>query len=52
MTIGLGTYAFFWQWHQAAETPLSLSDMVDRTADLVWGSSRSATIPCWSLRLE
>ena len=34
MTIGLGTYAFFWQWHQTAETPLSLTDMVDRTADL------------------
>ena len=34
MTIGLGTYAFFWQWHQTAETPLSLTGMVDRTADL------------------
>ena len=34
MTIGLGTYAFFWQWHETAETPLSLTDMVDRTADL------------------
>ena len=34
VTIGLGTYAFFWQWHQTAETPLSLTDMVDRTADL------------------
>ena len=34
MTIGLGTYAFFWQWHQTAEIPLSLSDMVDRTAGL------------------
>ena len=34
MTIGLGTYAFFWQWHPTAETPLSLTDMVDRTADL------------------
>ena len=34
VTIGLGTYAFFWQWHATAETPLSLIDMVDRTADL------------------
>jgi len=34
VTIGLGTYAFFWQWHATAETPLSLTDMVDRTADL------------------
>ena len=23
MTIGLGTYAFFWQWHDTAEQPLS-----------------------------
>jgi 3-oxoisoapionate decarboxylase len=34
VTIGLGTYAFFWQWHPTAEAPLSLTDMVDRTADL------------------
>jgi sugar phosphate isomerase/epimerase len=34
VTIGLGTYAFFWQWYATAETPLSLIDMVDRTADL------------------
>ena len=34
MTIGLGTYAFFWQWHATAETPLSMIDMVNRTADL------------------
>jgi sugar phosphate isomerase/epimerase len=34
VTIGLGTYAFFWQWHATAETPLSMIDMVNRTADL------------------
>lgn len=37
MTIGLGTYAFFWQWHQTAERPLSLPDMIDKTADLGLG---------------
>lgn len=34
MTIGLGTYAFFWQWHQTAEHPLSLAEMIDKTAEL------------------
>jgi sugar phosphate isomerase/epimerase len=34
MTIGLGTYAFFWQWHDTAEKPLTLPTMIDRTADL------------------
>jgi 3-oxoisoapionate decarboxylase len=34
MTIGLGTYAFFWQWHDTAENPLTLPVMIDRTADL------------------
>ena len=34
MTIGLGTYAFFWQWHDTAENPLALPSMIDRTADL------------------
>jgi sugar phosphate isomerase/epimerase len=34
MTIGLGTYAFFWQWHDTAENPLTLSGMIDRTSDL------------------
>ena len=34
MTVGLGTYAYFWQWHPTADQPLSLTDMVDRTADL------------------
>jgi 3-oxoisoapionate decarboxylase len=33
VTIGLGTYAFFWQWHSSAEQPLTLADMVDRTAE-------------------
>ncbi len=35
MTIGLSTYSFFWQWHSTAPQPLSLTDMVTRTAD--WG---------------
>jgi 3-oxoisoapionate decarboxylase len=34
MTIGLSTYAFFWQWHSTAENPLTLTAMIDRTADL------------------
>jgi len=34
MAIGLGTYAFFWQWHDTAENPLALPSMIDRTADL------------------
>ena len=34
MTIGLSTYAFFWQWHHTAENPLTVAQMVDRTADL------------------
>jgi 3-oxoisoapionate decarboxylase len=34
MSIGLGTYAFFWQWHDTAENPLTLPAMIDRTADL------------------
>ena len=32
MTIGLGTYAFFWQWHPTAVQPLTLADMIDKTA--------------------
>jgi sugar phosphate isomerase/epimerase len=32
MTIGVGTYAFFWQWQTTAAQPLSLSDMIDKTA--------------------
>jgi sugar phosphate isomerase/epimerase len=34
LTIGLSTYAFFWQWSSAAAAPLSLKDMIDKTADL------------------
>jgi 3-oxoisoapionate decarboxylase len=34
MTIGLSTYAFFWQWHDTAENPLTLPAMIERTADL------------------
>ena len=45
VTIGLGTYAFFWQWHQTAETPLSLIDMVDRTADLRGGALPDLRLP-------
>ena len=33
VTIGLGTYAFFWQWHVSAAQPLTLAGMVDRTAE-------------------
>jgi len=33
MTIGVGTYAFFWQWQTTAARPLSLVEMIDRTAD-------------------
>ena len=34
MTIGLSTYAFFWQWLDTATSPLSLTDMIEKTA--VW----------------
>jgi hypothetical protein len=44
MTIGLGTYAFFWQWHDTADNPLTLPQMIDRTADLGVSCSRSAII--------
>ena len=33
MTIGLSTYAFFWQWHDTATSPLSLTDMIVKTAE-------------------
>ena len=32
MTIGLSTYSFFWQWHETAPEPLTLAQMVDKTA--------------------
>lgn len=31
-TIGLSTYSFFWQWHETAPRPLSLIDLVTKTA--------------------
>jgi sugar phosphate isomerase/epimerase len=31
-TIGLSTYSFFWQWHESAPRPLSLPDLVAKTA--------------------
>ncbi len=34
MTIGLSTYAFFWHWQDRADHPLSLTAMIDRTAEL------------------
>jgi 3-oxoisoapionate decarboxylase len=34
MTIGLSTYAFFWEASDRMERPLTLADMVDRTAEL------------------
>jgi 3-oxoisoapionate decarboxylase len=38
MTVGLSTYAFFWQWQPVAEAPMSLTDMVGQTA--AWGVER------------
>jgi len=35
--IGLGTYAFFWQHSDKTNTPLSLTDMLQRTHDLGGG---------------
>ncbi len=32
MVIGLGTYAFYWQWQPVVDHPLTLWDMVERTA--------------------
>jgi 3-oxoisoapionate decarboxylase len=32
MTIGLSTYAFFWQWQTTAPRPLSLVEMIDKAA--------------------
>ena len=36
MTIGISTYAFFWQWHDTAEQPLSLTEMITKTHR--WGA--------------
>jgi sugar phosphate isomerase/epimerase len=38
MSIGLSTYAFFWQWQPTADRPMSLAAMIDKTAD--WGVDR------------
>ncbi|HSU37428.1 MAG TPA: TIM barrel protein [Propionibacteriaceae bacterium] len=35
MTIGIGTYAMFWQWHATASQPISLPEMITKTAG--WG---------------
>ena len=32
MTVGLGTYAFFWQWQTSAAQPLTLADMITKAA--------------------
>jgi len=32
MTVGLSTYAFFWQWQPTAQHPLDLFDLVGKTA--------------------
>ena len=31
-TIGLSTYSFFWQWHETAPRPLTLAEIVAKTA--------------------
>jgi len=36
MTVGLSTYAFFWQWHDTAAQPLSLAEMITKTQQ--WGA--------------
>ena len=43
MTVGLSTYAFFWQWHDTATSPLSLTDMIEKTPSGTSSCSRSAT---------
>ncbi len=35
MSIGLSTYSFFWQWHETADRPATLTEMVAKTAG--WG---------------
>jgi sugar phosphate isomerase/epimerase len=37
MAVGLSTYSFYWQWHQTRPRPLSLADMLARTAE--WGAA-------------
>lgn len=36
MAIGLSTYSFFWQWHETAEAPMTLGQMLASTAE--WGA--------------
>jgi sugar phosphate isomerase/epimerase len=36
MTIGISTYAMFWQWHATASQPISLPEMITKTAS--WGA--------------
>jgi 3-oxoisoapionate decarboxylase len=36
MSIGISTYALFWQWHSSAHQRLSLADMISKTAG--WGT--------------
>lgn len=36
MAIGLSTYSFFWQWHETAEQPMQLDEMLSLTAR--WGA--------------
>ncbi len=45
MMIGLSTYAFFWQWHETADRPLSLSEMIDKTAELGGGAVPDLRLP-------
>lgn len=34
MKIGLGTYALFWEWHEPHPDPMTIEQMIDRTAEL------------------
>ena len=36
MTIGISTYALFWQWQSSADQPLTLTEMIDKIAG--WGA--------------
>jgi len=36
MTIGISTYALFWQWQSSADRPLTLTEMIDKIAG--WGA--------------
>ena len=43
MTIGLSTYAFFWQLARHGRQPLTLADMIDQDRTSGARCSRSAT---------